>query len=215
MKKMFCVLFALLMLLSCTVASADSFTDLFGGFEHVNAKLDPVSNDCEVKPKTSAFTAYATDGCVLLPVFARTGDVLTTIVVLKGNNLYTTWSAHIMIVTEQYTYKIDAKNDSMRSITIDGVQYCCYILPMEAMSMCKDIATSETVTIRCSTDTTHAGKTDYQLGAEAKALFGAVYEAYMKYDAVLDNDLMDRVMDGKAYEAITYKREANIKSLWD
>ena len=87
MKKMFCVLSVLLLLLSCTAASADSFTDLFGGFEHISAKLDPVTNDCEIKPKTSAFTAYATNGSAFLPVFARTGDVLTSLVAIKGSSL--------------------------------------------------------------------------------------------------------------------------------
>lgn len=215
MKRMFCVLFALLMLLSCTVASADSFTDLFGGFEHVNAYLDPVSNDCTVKPKVSAFTAYATDDRAFLPVFARNGDVLTVLVAKKGNSLVETWYAYVMVVTDQYTYKINAKNNGTSSITVENELYSCFLLPREAMAMFKDIATSENVTVRYSIDSTHGTKTDFQLSDESKALFGAVYEAYMKYDAVLDNDLMDRVMDGKAYDTLTFSREANIKSLWD
>jgi len=215
MKRMICMLMALLTLLSCTTAFADGFTDLFGGFEHINAKLDPVSNDCEVKPKASAFTAYATEGRAFLPVFARTGDVLTALVVKKGSSLTESWYAYVMIVTDQYTYKLNARNNATSSILIDGERFSCFMLPREAMTMCKDIASSDSVIVRCSIDSTHASKTDFQLSDEAKALFGAVYEAYMKYDAILDNDLMDRVMDGKAYDIVSYKREANTASIWD
>lgn len=215
MKRMTCMLLALLMLLSCTAAFADGFTDLFGSFEHIYTKLDAVSNDCEIKPKPSGFTAYGTDGFAFLPVFARTGDVLIPMVVKKGNTLTENWGAHVMIVTDQYTYKLDGKNNSTSSLTIDNLPYSCFLLPQEAMPMFKDIATSTTVTVRCSPESTHAGKPDYLLGADAKALFGAVYEAFMKYDAILDNDLMDTVMNGKAYNAVTYKREANTSSIWD
>ena len=120
-----------------------------------------------------------------------------------------------MIVTDKYTYKIDDKNNSASAINIDGERYACFLLPREAVSMFKDIADSESVTVRFSFDSTHAAKSDFQLTNEAKALFGAVYEAYMKYDAVLDNDLMDSVMDGKAYDVITFQRDANVTSLWD
>ena len=41
-----------------------------------------------------------------------------------------------------------------------------------------------------------------------KDIFGAVYEVYMFYDAILDNSEMDRMVDEQAYSYIDYKREA-------
>ena len=34
----------------------------------------------------------------------------------------------------------------------------------------------------------------------------------MMYDAVLDNDWMDSIIDGDAYEYMTYRREVNPES---
>ena len=62
MKKLVCIMCALLLLLSCAPVYADAFTDLFGAYTHMDATLDLTTNDCIVKPKQSAFTEYAAEG---------------------------------------------------------------------------------------------------------------------------------------------------------
>ena len=104
---------------------------------------------------------------------------------------------------------LDGIKEPVTMLSIEGSSYVCFILPGEAVDMCKDIAASGKVSIRFSADATHSGTTEFLLGEEAKALFGAVYEAYMMYDAVLDNDRMDSIIDGEAYEYMTYKREVD------
>ena len=206
MRKLFCLITALLMLLTCTAASSENITELFAGFEHLYVVME--SDACMVKPNAKALTAYATEHNFFLPVFGRADDEMKVGVVMKGAGIMFQ-PRHAMVQTEQYQYYLDGIKEPVTMLSIDGSSYVCFILPGEAVDMCKDIAASGTVTIRYSADAAHSGTTEFLLCEEAKALFGAVYEAYMMYDAVLDNDWMDSIIDGDAYEYMTYKREPN------
>ena len=206
MKKRFCLIVVLLMFLVCTTASSENITELFSDFEHLYVVTE--SDACMVKPTAKALTAYATEHNFFLPVFGRADDEMKVGVVMKGAGIMFQ-PRHAMVQTEQYRYFLDGIKEPVTMLTIDGSSYVSFILPREAVDMCKDIAESDNVIIRYSTDTTHSGTTEFLLCKEAKALFGAVYEAYMTYDAALDNDWMDSIIDGDAYEYMTYKREAN------
>ncbi len=206
MKKLFCLVTALLLLLICTMASAEHITALFAGFEHLHVATE--SEFCMVKPNAKALTAYATEHNFFLPVFGRGDDEMKVGVVMKGAGIMFQ-PRHAMVQTEQYRYFLDGIKEPVTTLTIDGSSYVCFILPGEAVDMCRDIAASGKVIIRYSADATHSGTTEFLLCEEAQALFGAVYEAYMAYDAVLDNDWMDSIIDGEAYEYMSYKREVN------
>ena len=209
MKKLFCLITALLMLQLCTTALSENITELFAGFEHLHVAAE--SDACMVKPNAKALTAYATEHNFFLPVFGRADDEMKVGVVMKGAGIMFQ-PRHAMVQTEQYRYFLDGIKEPVTMLTIDGSSYVSFILPREAVDMCKDIAASGKVIIRYSADATHSGTTEFLLCEEAKALFGAVYEAYMTYDAVLDNDWMDSIIDGDAYEYMTYKRESNVEA---
>ena len=206
MKKLFCLAAALLMMLIWITASSENITELFAGFDHLHVVTE--SEACMVKPNAKALTAYTTDHNFFLPVFGRAEDEMKIGVVMKGAGIMFQ-PRHAMVQTEQYRYFLDGIKEPVTMLSIEGSSYVCFILPGEAVDMCKDIAASGKVSIRFSADATHSGTTEFLLGEEAKALFGAVYEAYMMYDAVLDNDRMDSIIDGEAYEYMTYKREVD------
>lgn len=210
MKRFFCMIAAAWMLLSC--AAADTLTDLFGSFEHVSVVQESTYDACAVVPMASAMTAYATDHNVFLPVFGRDGDELRACVLTKGAGIMFQ-PHHVMIVTEQYQYRMDLKAERPVMLRIEGSSYVGFPLPSDAIEMCRDIADSSTVTVRYSMDGTHAGTNDFQLSQDVKDLFGAVYEAYMSYDAILDNSEADRVTDDLTYSYIDYKREAKPASV--
>ena len=191
MKRFFCLIAAAWMLLSC--AAADTLTDLFGSFEHVSVVQDSTYGACMVKPKASAMTAYATEHNVFLPVWGTDGDELK--------------ACHVLVATEQYEYRLDLKAEKPPMFSIEGSSYAAFILPSDAIDMCRDIADSDMVTVRYSMDSAHSGTNDFQLSQVVKDLFGAVYEAYMSYDAVLDNSETDRMVDEQAYSYIDYTRE--------
>lgn len=204
MKKLFCLVASLVMLL-CTAASSEDITDLFGGFEHLYVATE--SEACMIKPNAKALTAYATEHNFFLPVFGRADDEMKVGVLMKGAGIMFQ-PRHAMIKTDQYLYFLDGIKEPVTILSIDGSSYVCFILPGEAVDMFRDIASSAKVTIRYSANADHCGTTEFLLCEEAKELFGAVCEAYMTYDAVLDNDNMDIIIDSDAYEYMTYKREA-------
>lgn len=204
MKRFFCMIAAAWMLLSC--AAADTFTDLFGSFEHVSAVMDSTYGACMVKPKASALVAYATDHNVFLPVFGTNGDELKACVVMKGAGIMFQ-PHHVLVATERYEYRLDLKAERPMMLNVEGASYVAFLLPSEAVEMCQDIANSSTVTVRYSMDSTHSGTNDFQLSQDVKDFFGAVYEGYMLYDAILDNSETDRAIDDQAYSYIDYKRE--------
>ena len=206
MKRLYCLVAALLMLLICTAASSEDITELFADFEHLHVATE--SEACMVKPSAKALTAYATEHNFFLPVFGRADDEMKIGVVMKGAGIMFQ-PRHAMVKTDQYRYFLDGIKEPATMLAIEGSSYVCFILPGEAVDMLKDIAASGKVTIRYSADDTHSGTTEFLLSEETKALFGAVYEAYMMYDAVLDNDWMDIIIDNDAYEYMTYKREEN------
>ncbi|MBQ4158262.1 MAG: hypothetical protein IJD86_09000 [Clostridia bacterium] len=204
MKRFFSLVAALLMLIISTAASSENITELFADFEHLYVATE--SEACMVKPSAKALTAYATEHNFFLPVFGRADDEMKVGVVMKGAGILFQ-PRHAMIKTDQYRYFLDGIKEPVTMLAIEGSSYVCFILPGEAMDMLKDIAASGKVTIRYSANTAHSGTTEFLLSEETKALFGAVYEAYMMYDAVLDNDWMDSIIDEDAYEYMTYKRE--------
>lgn len=204
MKRFFCLIAAAWMLLSC--AAADTLTDLFGSFEHVSVVQDSTYGACMVKPKASAMTAYATEHNVFLPVLGTDGDELKACVVMKGAGIMFL-PCHVLVATEQYEYRLDLKAEKPPMFSIEGSSYAAFILPSDAIDMCRDIADSDMVTVRYSMDSAHSGTNDFQLSQVVKDLFGAVYEAYMSYDAVLDNSETDRMVDEQAYSYIDYTRE--------
>ena len=204
MKRFFCMIAAAWMLFSC--AAADIFTDLFGSFEHFTVVEDSDYGAYIVKPKASAMTAYATDHNVFLPVFGTADDELKTCVVMKGAGIMFQ-PHHVLVATDQYEYCMDLKAEKPGMFGVEGSSYVAFLLPSEAMEMCRDIADSSTVTVRYSMDSAHAGTNDFQLSQDVKDIFGAVYEVYMFYDAILDNSEMDRMVDEQAYSYIDYKRE--------
>lgn len=206
MKKLLYLITALLMLLISATASSENIPELFAGFEHLY--IDTESDACMVKPTAKALTAYATEHNFFLPVFGRADDEMKIGVVMKGAGIMFQ-PRHVTVRTEQYQYFLDGIKEPVTMLTIEGSSYVCFILPHEAVDMCRDIAASDKVIIRYSADATHSGATEFLLCEEAKALFGAVYEAYMMYDAELDNDWMDSIIDGEAYEYMTYKREVH------
>lgn len=203
MKQLLCLFTALLMLI-CTSASAENIEELFAGFEHLHIATE--TEACMVKPTAKALTAYATEHNFFLPVFGRADDEMKVGVVMKGAGIMFQ-PCHAMVQTEQNRYFLDGIKKPVTMLAIEGSSYVCFILPGEAIDLCRDIAASEKVTIRYSADATHSGTTEFLLCEEAKALFGAVYEAYMTYDAVLDNDYMDSIIDRDAYAYMTFKRE--------
>ena len=205
MKRIVCMIAAAWMLFSC--AAADIFTDLFGSFEHFTVVEDSDYGAYIVKPKASAMTAYATDHNVFLPVFGTADDELKTCVVMKGAGIMFQ-PHHVLVATDQYEYCMDLKADNPGMFGVEGSSYVAFLLPSEAMEMCRDIADSSMVTVRYSMDSTHTGTNDFQLSQDVKDIFGAVYEVYMFYDAILDNSEMDRMVDEQAYSYIDYKREA-------
>ena len=209
MKRLFCLVTALLMLLICTAAYSQDITELFAGFEHLHVATE--SEACMVKPSAKALTAYATEHNFFLPVFGRADDEMKIGVVMKGSGIMFQ-PRHAMVMTDHCQYFLDGIKEPVTMLAIEGSSYVCFILPGEAVDMLKDIAASGKVTIRYSADTAHSGTTEFLLSEEAKALFGAVYEAYMMYDAVLDNDWMDIIIDSDAYEYMTYKRKANAEA---
>ena len=115
---------------------------------------------------------------------------------------------HVLVATDQYEYCMDLKAEKPGMFGVEGSSYVAFILPSDAIDMCRDIAESSTVTVRYSMDSAHAGTNDFQLSQDVKDIFGAVYEVYMFYDAILDNSEMDRMVDEQAYSYIDYKREA-------
>ena len=205
MKRIVCMVAAAWMLFSC--AAADIFTDLFGSFAHFSVVRDSTYGAYIVKPKASAMTAYATDHNVFLPVFGTADDELKTCVVMKGAGIMFQ-PHHVLVATDQYEYRLDLKAERPGMFSIEGSSYVAFILPSDAIDMCQDIAESSTVTVRYSMDSTHAGTNDFQLSQDVKDIFGAVYEVYMFYDAILDNSETDRLIDEQAYSYIDYKREA-------
>ena len=204
MKRIVCMIAAAWMLFSC--AAADIFTDLFGSFEHFTVVEDSDYGAYIVKPKASAMTAYATDHNVFLPVFGTADDELKTCVVMKGAGIMFQ-PHHVLVATDQYEYCMDLKAEKPGMFGVEGSSYVAFLLPSEAMEMCRDIAESSTVTVRYSMDSTHAGTNDFQLSQDVKDIFGAVYEVYMFYDAILDNSETDRLIDEQAYSYIDYTRE--------
>lgn len=206
MKRLYCLIAALLMLLICTAASSENITELFADFEHLHVATE--SEACMVKPSAKALTAYATEHNFFLPVFGRADDEMKVGVVMKGAGIMFQ-PRHAMVMTDHCQYFLDGIKEPATMLTIEGSSYVCFILPGEAVDMLKDIAASGNVTIRYSIDAAHSGTTEFLLSEETKALFGAVYEAYMMYDAVLDNDWMDTIIDSDAYEYMTYRREVN------
>ena len=204
MKRIVCMIAAAWMLFSC--AAADIFTDLFGSFEHFTVVEDSDYGAYIVKPKASAMTAYATDHNVFLPVFGTADDELKTCVVMKGAGIMFQ-PHHVLVATDQYEYCMDLKAEKPGMFGVEGSSYVAFILPSDAIDMCRDIAESSTVTVRYSMDSTHTGTNDFQLSQDVKDIFGAVYEVYMFYDAILDNSEMDRMVDEQAYSYIDYKRE--------
>lgn len=205
MKRFFCLIAAAWMLLS--YAAADTLTDLFGSFEHVSVVQDSTYDACMVKPKASAMTAYATEHNVFLPVLGTDGDELKACIVMKGAGIMFQ-PHHVMVATEQYEYRMDLKAERPMMFSIEGSSYVAFLLPSDAIEMCRDIADSGTVTVRYSMDSTHSGTNDFQLSQDVKDIFGAVYEAYVSYDAILDNSETDCAIDEQAYSYIDYKREA-------
>lgn len=206
MKKLFCLITALLLLLICAAAHSEDIAELFAGFEHLSIVTE---NDfCLVKPTAKALTAYATEHNFFLPVFGRAEDEMKVAVVMKGAGIMFQ-PHHAMVQTERYRYFLDGVKEPVTILSVEGSSYVSFILPREALDMCKDIAASDKVIIRYSADDTYSGNAEFLLCEEAKALFGAVYEVYMTYDAVLDNDWMDSIIDSDAYEYMTYKREVN------
>lgn len=205
MKKLMCLITALSMLLFCATASSETITEMFAGFEHLSVVTE--SEACMVKPTAKALTTYATEHNFFLPVFGRADDEMKIGVIMKGAGIMFQ-PRHAMVQTEQYRYFLDGIKEPVTMMSIEGSSYVTLILPGEAVDMCKDIAASNQVIIRYSADATHSGTTEFVLNEDTKALFGAVYEAYMMYDAVLDNDWMDSIIDGDAYEYMTYRREA-------
>lgn len=205
MKRLYCLVAALLMLMISTAASSEDITELFADFEHLHVATE--SEACMVKPSAKALTAYATEHNFFLPVFGRADDEMKVGIVMKGAGIMFQ-PRHAMVKTDQYQYFLDGIKEPATMLAIEGSSYICFILPGEAVDMCKDIAASSKVIIRYSADDTHSGPTEFLLSEETKALFGAVYEAYLMYDAVLDNDWMDIIIDNDAYEYMTYKREA-------
>lgn len=206
MQKLFCLITALLMLLICTAAHSENITEIFAGFEHLYVVTE--NEACMVRPSAKALTAYATEHNFFLPVFGRADDEMKVAVVMKGAGILFQ-PRHAMVQTEQHRYFLDGIKEPVTMLSIEGSSYVAFILPGDALDMFKDIAASVKVMIRYSTDATHSGTTEFLLCEEAKALFGAVYEAYMTYDAVLDNDWMDSIIDSDAYEYMTYKCEVN------
>ena len=204
MKRIVCMIAAAWMLFSC--AAADIFTDLFGSFAHFTVVEDSDYGAYIVKPKASAMTAYATDHNVFLPVFGTADDELKTCVVMKGAGIMFQ-PHHVLVATDQYEYCMDLKAEKPGMFGVEGSSYVAFLLPSEAMEMCRDIADSSTVTVRYSLDSAHAGTNDFQLSQDVKDLFGAVYEVYMFYDAILDNSETDRLIDEQAYSYIDYTRE--------
>ena len=205
MKRIVCMIAAAWTLFSC--AAADIFTDLFGSFEHFTVVEDSDYGAYIVKPKASAMTAYATDHNVFLPVFGTADDELKACVVMKGAGIMFQ-PHHVLVATDQYEYRLDLKAERSMIFGVEGSSYVAFLLPSEAMEMCRDIAESSTVTVRYSMDSAHAGTNDFQLSQDVKDIFGAVYEVYMFYDAILDNSETDRLIDEQAYSYIDYKREA-------
>ena len=59
MKRLYCLVAALLMLMISTAASSENITELFADFEHLHVATE--SEACMVKPSAKALTAYATD----------------------------------------------------------------------------------------------------------------------------------------------------------
>lgn len=206
MKRFLCMIAAAWMLLSC--ASADTLTDLFGSFEHLSVVQDSTYGACMVMPKASAMTAYATDHNVFLPVFGQSEDELKTCVVMKGAGIMFQ-PHHVLVVTEQHQYRMDLKAERPTMFSVEGSSYVAFLLPTDMMEMCRDIADSSVVTVRYSMDSTHSGTNDFQLSQDVKDIFGAVYEAYMSFDAMIDHSEMDRVIDDQAHSCVDYKREAN------
>ena len=206
MKKLFCLVTALLMLLICTCASAENISELFADFEHLHVAAE--SDACMVKPNAKALTAYATEHNFFLPVFGQAENERKVAVLMKGAGIMFQ-PRHAMVQTDQYRYFLDGIKEPVTMFSVEGSSYVCFVLPGEAIDMCKDIAASDKVTVRYSADASHSGTTEFLLCDEAKAIFGLVYEAYMMYDAVLDIDWMDSIVDGEAYEYMTYKREIN------
>ena len=205
MKRLYCLVAALLMLMS-TAASSENITELFADFEHLHVATE--SEACMVKPTAKALTAYATEHNFFLPVFGRADDEMKVAVVMKGAGILFQ-PRHAMIMTDEYQYFLDGIKEPVTMLSIEGSSYVCFILPGEAVDMFRDIASSAKVTIRYSAYADHCGTTEFLLCEEAKELFGAVCEAYRTYDAVLDNDSMDIIIDSEAYEYMTYKREEN------
>ena len=219
MKKLVCIMCALMLMLSCAPVYADAFTDLFGAYTHMDATLDRTTNDCIVKPKQSAFTEYAAEGKVILPYFAKNGDILMLGVVMHGDESLKK-PCNVMIVTDKHKYRLDLnlekkKKAEMGTADIDGKEYNMFLLPTDAVDMCADIAQSGSVTVRFSKDSSYMDKHEFVMNKEVQACFGAAYEAYMKYDAVLDNALMDMVMNMTANQYLNFKKEANASSMWD
>ena len=206
MKKLFCLVAALLMMLIWITASSENITKLFADFDHLHVVTE--SEACMVKPNAKALTAYATEHNFFLPVFGRVEDEMKIGVVMKGAGIMFQ-PRHAMVQTDQYRYFLDGIKEPVTMFSVEGSSYVCFVLPGEAIDMCKDIAASGKVTVRYSVDASHSGTTEFLLCDEAKAIFGLVYEAYMMYDAALDNDWMDSIVDGEAYEYMTYKREIN------
>lgn len=205
MKKLFCLIAVLLMLSICA-AYSENITELFADFEHLHVATE--SEACMVKPTAKALTAYATDHNFFLPVFGRADDEMKAAVIMKGAGILFQ-PRHAMIRTDNYQYFLDGIKEPVTMLIIEGSSYVCFILPVEAVDMFRDIAASVKVTIRYSADADHSGTAEFLLCEEAKALFGAVYEAYMTYDKVLDNDWMDSIIDESAYEYMTYRCEEN------
>lgn len=205
MRKLFCLITALLMLLGMA-ASSEDITGLFAGFEHLNVATE--SEACMIMPTAKALTAYATEHNFFLPVFGRADDEMKIGIIMKGAGILFQ-PRHAMVQTDQYRHFLDGIKEPVTMLSIEGSSYVCFILPGEAVNMCKDIAASGKVTIRYSADAAHSAATEFLLCEEAKELFGAVCEAYMTYDAMLENDWMNTIIDSDAYEYMTYKREVN------
>ena len=170
------------MFLVCTTASSENIVSLFADFEHLHIATE--NDACMVKPNAKALTAYATEHNFFLPVLGRADDEMKVGVVMKGAGIMFQ-PRHAMIKTDRYRYFLDGIKEPVTMLSIEGSSYVCF-----------------------SADATHSGTAEFLLSEETKALFGAVYEAYMMYDAVLDNDWMDNIIDEDAYEYMTYKREA-------
>lgn len=202
MKKLIALAMVLVLTIGCiSSAMADTFSDLYGDIAYYEAVLEKSTDEFRIMPTDEAMTEYAVNGLTILPAMSYGDGVPLMYLVLKGieenENPY-----NIQIMTDSKVYSFVNKfpdDPKMNKLTVGKSQYNIIMLDVENADLISEIANSETVEVRFSTNgqyfnvdlapgVKNLAVHTFEVTDEVKKIFAAVSTAIEK---VLSSPAMD------------------------